>query len=148
MKKRTASLTALATLSIAAALSGCATLTPGNYSHIIEKHFDAVSDMTAYHTDTKDIAFSPKEWVPEDATDITVALVTTAEPGYLITFESSDGFDPAACTPIESAPRPAMKADWWPKKLSGPVSKCGESNMFVTTQKGHVYGWAGAVPKK
>jgi hypothetical protein len=123
---------------IVATLTGCSLLAP--YQKEQQQHYDTYSDAPS-KANSEDLAWSMPTWVPEDAEDIDVRL-DTEEPGYVIAFDSAQGVDTAACTPLDGPHGgPAMSAGFLPDTLPKTgLLTCGDGRATAEVD-GRWYGW-------
>jgi hypothetical protein len=97
-------------------------------------------------------ATEPRAWMADDATDIRIRFVTTEKPGWDVGYRSRTGLTPellsaGGCTPVASAPRPALAVDWLPSDPAGTVSFCSTDQSYVVQAGDSVFGWQAADAK-
>jgi hypothetical protein len=88
------------------------------------------------------------DWVPKDATDVTVKAQTTGN-AKLMRFTLADTplklSDAAGCPDGAFTDGPTLDADWWPQDVRDGAGRpeCSEMYQFRVAVKGHqVYAWS------
>ncbi|WIB59409.1 hypothetical protein DEJ13_13270 [Curtobacterium sp. MCLR17_007] len=143
---RPATTTAVAALGMGAVLltlTGCSFIQ--SFEPEQQRHYAASADAPS-SAKSDDAAWFMPSWVPDDAEDIDVRLRTKG-PGYAIGFDSADGVDTAACTPLQGTfGGPAMTADFLPHDLptTGLVD-CGDGRATAEVG-GRWYSWTTEEP--
>ncbi|PRY67635.1 hypothetical protein B0I08_106242 [Glaciihabitans tibetensis] len=130
-----ASATAAVTLTLAAGLSGCA-LTDEFGSHQKERVFATAADVSS----EADPAFVPPSFVPEDATDLKIRVITNG-PGDILRYTSATAIDDEYCAPGTLVGSPLLESTWWPAEVPTEGIVCG-SGWQVFDKDGNTYAWA------
>lgn len=118
---------AVSALSIAAlALAGCAQLS------------DIAHGKSTTHVDTRAALKAPPEWLPSDASDITVVTGTnggdTSTPPTTVLFTSAEGVVSDRCADVERNSAPTMTLDEpdAPEEYTAEtVTRCGAWSMVA-----------------
>jgi hypothetical protein len=117
------------------ALTGCA-LVNEFASNQKEQVFATVADVQT-HVDGE---FVPPPFVPADATDLKMRMITDG-PGEIMRFTSASTIAGEECAPGALAGSPLLESTWWPAEVPGEGIVC-DSGWQVFQKDGNTYAWA------
>jgi hypothetical protein len=116
-------------------LSGCALVNEFS-SNQKERVFATVTDVQT----SADEAFVPPPFVPTDATDVKMRMITNG-PGEILRFTTASALDAEACAPGELDGAALLESTWWPATVPTEGLVC-DSDWQVFQIDGHTYAWA------
>ena len=133
---------ALAAVGMAASLglTGCA-LVDEFTSHQKERVFATVADALADSSGDGDgdATFMPPPFVPGDATDLKIRVITNG-PGDIIRFTSASPLPDDTCDAGALVGSPLLESTWWPAEVPTEGIVC-DSDWQVFQVNGNTYAW-------
>jgi len=117
------------------ALTGCGVM-DGFVENEKEQSFGTWSDAA----EDGDHAFAPPEFVPEDATDIRMRMVTDGD-GALLRYSSATEPTDDECVEGSLSGEPVIDSSWWPQTQPDEGVICGTWRVFE--MDGATYAFTG-----
>jgi hypothetical protein len=116
-------------------LSGCALVNEIS-SNQKEQVFATVADVQTH----ADEDFVPPPFVPADATDVKMRMITDG-PGKILRFTSASPIAAEDCAPGALVGSALLESTWWPAEVPAEGFVC-DSGWQVFQKDGNIYAWA------